>query len=206
MKKLIAFLALFIFSQPTFAEMNGKFIQKNNLFPRVQIHTTKGAIVVELDRSRAPLTVNNFLTYVINKDYNGSVFHRVERDEVNEKDFVIQGGGYDKEYDGMFERAPIFNESGNGLKNDMYTIAMAYQDSKPHSGTRQFFFNMDNNDHLNPGSDWGFAVFGSVVEGYETLDAIMKVETDYNEKLGYTFIPKEPVVILKMEVLKEPEL
>ncbi|MEJ6475122.1 peptidylprolyl isomerase [Pseudoalteromonas piscicida] len=205
MKKIILSLTILLLSMNVFAEMNGKFVQKNNLFPQVKINTTKGPIVVELDRSRAPITVNNFLTYVINKDYNGSVFHRVERDEANDKDFVIQGGGYDKEYDGMFEREAIFNESGNGLKNDMYTIAMAYQDNKPHSGTRQFFFNMDNNDHLNPGKGWGFAVFGNIMEGYETLDAIMKVETGYNEKLGYTFIPKEPVVILSIEVLKQPE-
>ncbi|MDW7547543.1 peptidylprolyl isomerase [Pseudoalteromonas sp. McH1-7] len=205
MKKIILSLTILLFSVCAFADMNGKFVQKNNLFPRVQINTTKGPIIVELDRSRAPITVNNFLTYVINKDYNGSVFHRVERDEANERDFVIQGGGYDKEYDGMFEREAIFNESGNGLKNDMYTIAMAYQDNKPHSGTRQFFFNMADNDHLNPGRGWGFAVFGNVMEGYETLDAIMQVETDYNEKLGYTFIPKEPVVILSIDVLKQPE-
>lgn len=205
MKKIILSLTVLLLSMNVFAEMSGKFVQKNNLFPRVQINTSKGPIIVELDRSRAPITVNNFLTYVINKDYNGSVFHRVERDEANEKDFVIQGGGYDKEYDGMFEREAIFNESGNGLKNDMYTIAMAYQDNKPHSGTRQFFFNMDDNDHLNPGRGWGFAVFGNVSEGYETLDAIMKVETGYNEKLGYTFIPKEPVIILSVEVLKQPE-
>ncbi len=154
---------------------------------------------------RAPITVNNFLTYVANGDYKGSVFHRVERDDANEKDFVIQGGGYDKDYDGMFERAPIFNESGNGLRNDMYTIAMAYQDSKPHSATRQFFFNMNDNDHLNPGKGWGFAVFGYAVEGTDTLDAIMRVETDYNKKLGYSFIPKEPVIIFNMEVLEEQQ-
>ncbi|AOT07246.1 peptidylprolyl isomerase [Pseudoalteromonas luteoviolacea] len=187
------------------ANKEGRFVQKDNLFPKVQINTSLGKIIVELDRSRAPLTVNNFLTYVVNGDYKGSVFHRVERDEVNEKDFVIQGGGYDKDYDGMFERKPIFNESGNGLKNEMYSVAMAYQDSKPHSGTRQFFFNMDDNDHLNPGRDWGFAVFGNVTDGYETLDKIMQVETGYNQKLGYSFIPKTAVIIHSVDILPAEE-
>ncbi len=185
---------------------DGKFVQPNNLFPRVQLNTTHGKIIIELDRSRAPITVNNFLGYVAAKEYDGSVFHRVERDDANEKDFVIQGGGYDKDYDGLFERPPIFNESGNGLKNDMYSVAMAYQDGKPHSGTRQFFFNMDDNDHLNPGRDWGFAVFGNVVEGYDTLDTIMQVETGYNEKLGYSFIPTTPVIIYTAVVLPEQPL
>ncbi|KZN60999.1 peptidyl-prolyl cis-trans isomerase [Pseudoalteromonas luteoviolacea CPMOR-1] len=187
------------------ANKEGRFVQKDNLFPKVQINTSLGKIIVELDRSRAPLTVNNFLTYVVNGDYKGSVFHRVERDEANEKDFVIQGGGYDKDYDGMFERKPIFNESGNGLKNEMYSVAMAYQDSKPHSGTRQFFFNMDDNDHLNPGRDWGFAVFGNVTDGYETLDKIMQVETGYNQKLGYSFIPKTAVIIHSVDILPAEE-
>ncbi|MDK2596495.1 peptidylprolyl isomerase [Pseudoalteromonas obscura] len=188
------------------ANKEGRFVQKDNLFPRVQVNTSLGKIVIDLDRSRAPLTVNNFLTYVVNGDYKGSVFHRVERDEVNEKDFVIQGGGYDKDYDGMFERKPIFNESGNGLKNEMYSVAMAYQDNKPHSGTRQFFFNMDDNNHLNPGRGWGFAVFGNVTEGYETLDKIMQVETGYNKKLGYSFIPKTAVIIYSIEILPVEEL
>ncbi|KZN54097.1 MULTISPECIES: peptidylprolyl isomerase [Pseudoalteromonas] len=187
------------------ANKEGRFVQKDNLFPKVQINTSLGKIIVELDRSRAPLTVNNFLTYVVNGDYKGSVFHRVERDEANEKDFVIQGGGYDKDYDGMFERKPIFNESGNGLKNEMYSVAMAYQDSKPHSGTRQFFFNMDDNDHLNPGRGWGFAVFGNVTDGYETLDKIMQVETGYNQKLGYSFIPKTAVIIHSVDILPAEE-
>lgn len=200
---VFVFASLFCFQAS--AAVDGKFVQKDNLFPRVKMTTSLGILVMELDRLRAPITVNNFLTYVANGDYKGSVFHRVERDDANEKDFVIQGGGYDKDYDGMFERTPIFNESGNGLRNDMYTIAMAYQDNKPHSATRQFFFNMDDNSHLNPGKGWGFAVFGYVVEGTETLDKIMQVETGYNAKLGYSFIPKEPVIIFSVDVLEEQQ-
>ncbi|KNC66803.1 peptidylprolyl isomerase [Pseudoalteromonas ardens] len=204
MLRILILLTLLLTSSFSFANnKEGRFVQKDNLFPKVQLNTSLGKVIVELDRSRAPITVNNFLTYVINGDYKGSVFHRVERDEANERDFVIQGGGYDKDYDGMFERPAIFNESGNGLKNNMYTIAMAYQDNKPHSGTRQFFFNMDDNDHLNPGRGWGFAVFGSVADGFDTLDKIMQVETDYNKKLGYTFIPKTPVIIHSIEMLPE---
>jgi peptidyl-prolyl cis-trans isomerase A (cyclophilin A) len=88
----------------------------------------------------------------------------------------------------------------------MYSISMAYQDRQPHSGTRQFFFNMDNNDHLNPGRDWGFAVFGTVMEGYETLDKIMAVKTVYNEKIGYDFVPETPVVILNIKMIEPTPL
>ena len=191
----------FVSSFSSLAAIEGRFVQKDNLFPRVKISTNFGDILLELDRSKAPITANNFLTYVMDNSYKGTIFHRVERNETNDTDFVIQGGGYDTNYDAVGENAPIFNESGNGLKNDMYSVAMAYQDSKPHTGTRQFFFNMDNNDHLNPGKDWGFAVFATVMDGYETLNKIMAVKTDYNEKIGYSFIPVEPVVILDVKVL-----
>ena len=180
----------------------GEFVQKDNAYPMVKLTTTMGDIVVELDRRKAPITVNNFLGYVVDGGYEDTVFHRVEHDAEQERDFVIQGGGYDKKYDGAYMGPEIPNESGNGLKNDMYTIAMAYQDRKPHSATRQFFFNMNDNDHLNPGREWGFAVFGYVTEGTETLDKIMRVETGCHDKLGWCFVPKEPVVILKAQVLE----
>lgn len=201
---LFRLLFMVIFSVSAFsslAAIEGRFVQKDNLFPRVKISTNFGDILLELDRSKAPITANNFLSYVMDGSYKGTIFHRVERDEINETDFVIQGGGYDTDYEAVSENDPIFNESGNGLKNDMYSVAMAYQDSKPHSGTRQFFFNMDDNDHLNPGKDWGFAVFATVMDGYETLNKIMAVKTDYNEKIGYSFIPVQPVVILDVKVL-----
>ncbi|WP_404338515.1 peptidylprolyl isomerase [Pseudoalteromonas mariniglutinosa] len=206
MKGIFLLGVILFFTTHSFAAQEGRFIQKDNIFPRVEIVTTLGSIVVEMDRSRAPITVNNFLTYVADGSYQGSVFHRIERDVENDRDFVIQGGGYDKDYDGLHENDPIFNESGNGLKNDMYSIAMAYQDREPHSGTRQFFFNMDDNDHLNPGRDWGFAVFGNVMEGYETLDKIMKVATGFNDKIGYDFVPETPVVILNVKVLEQASL
>jgi peptidyl-prolyl cis-trans isomerase A (cyclophilin A) len=206
MKRFFILCLALCLSAASLAAQEGRFVQKDNMFPRVEIVTSLGSIIVELDRSRAPITVNNFLTYVSDKSYQGSIFHRVERDEENERDFVIQGGGYDKDMEGLHQNDPIFNESGNGLKNDMYSISMAYQDRQPHSGTRQFFFNMDNNDHLNPGRDWGFAVFGTVMEGYETLDKIMTVKTVYNEKIGYDFVPETPVVILNIKMIEPTPL
>jgi len=206
MKRLFLICLSLFFSTTTLAAKEGRFVQKDNIFPRVEIVTSLGSIVIELDRSKAPITANNFLTYVMDKSYQGSVFHRIERDVENDRDFVIQGGGYDKDYDGLHENDPIFNESGNGLKNYMYSIAMAYQDRQPHSGTRQFFFNMDDNDHLNPGREWGFAVFGNVMDGYDTLDKIMAVKTGFNEKIGYDFVPKESVVIFNIKLLEQVPL
>lgn len=206
MKRILFLSFILLFTSHSYAAKEGRFVQKDNMFPRVEIVTSLGSIIVEMDRSRAPITVNNFLTYVEDGSYQGSVFHRVERDEDNEQDFVIQGGGYDKDYDGLHEYDPIFNESGSGLKNDMYSIAMAYQDRQPHSGTRQFFFNMADNDHLNPGRDWGFSVFGMVMDGYDTLDKIMQVETGFNDKIGYDFVPKTPVVILNVKLLEPTPL
>lgn len=202
MKYLISLLVLLTsFSSAANLIKKGEFVQKDNAFPLVKLTTTMGDITVELDRRKAPITVNNFLGYVVDGGYEDTVFHRVEHDAEQERDFVIQGGGYDKDYDGAYMGPAIPNESGNGLKNDMYTIAMAYQDRKPHSATRQFFFNMNDNDHLNPGREWGFAVFGYVTEGSETLDKIMRVETGCHDKLGWCFVPKKPVVILKAQAL-----
>ena len=95
MKQLFLICVSLFFSVSSLAAQEGRFVQKDNIFPRVEIVTSLGSIVVELDRSRAPITVNNFLTYVSDKSYQGSVFHRVERDVENDRDFVIQGGGYD---------------------------------------------------------------------------------------------------------------
>ncbi len=205
MKKIVIGLITLAISFSALAAKDGKFVQKSNLFPKVKITTSLGSITLELDRSRAPITVNNFLSYVVDGSYKGSVFHRVEKNDQDE-DFVIQGGGYDKKYDGLHENPPIFNESGSGMKNEMYSVAMAYQANKPHSATRQFFFNMDDNKHLDPGSDWGFSVFGNVSEGYETLDKIMQVKTTYNEKIGYSFVPETPVIIFNIQVLEEEKL
>lgn len=144
-------------------------IQPDVTFPQVKLSTSKGDIVVELDRSRAPLTVNNFLTYVVNGDYNNTIFHRVI------PGFVVQGGGLNAQMQELPSRAPVVNESGNGLSNTRGTIAMA-RTNDPHSATRQFYFNMADNTNLDPSPRrWGYAVFGEVIQGMNVLDAITQV-------------------------------
>jgi len=166
----------------------------DNMFPSVKLETSMGDIVVELNRMRAPISTNNFLRYVLEGEYDGTIFHRVM------PGFVVQGGGYTKEIDERTEHEAIFNESGNGLKNITGSIAMARFDD-PHSATRQFYFNMDNNTSLDPGSKtWGYAVFGMVVSGMDVLVAISKVETGYSEALDAEDVPKTPVILIKASV------
>ena len=165
-----------------------------NIYPKVKLETSMGIIIVELDRVKAPITVDNFLTYVVTGEYNNTLFHRVV------KDFVVQGGGYDSDFIAKKLNANIFNESGNGLKNDMDTIAMA-KERDPHSANRQFFFNVNDNTSLNPGRKWGYAVFGAIVEGSEVLGAIAKVKTDYDETMDWEDVPVKPVLLIKATLL-----
>ena len=153
-----------------------------------------GDIVVELDRRRAPITVNNFLRYVDKRAYEDTIFHRIV------PGFVVQGGGYTADFNGKSNFPDIFNESGNGLTNDLHTIAMARQ-SDPHTANRQFFFNVNDNSSLNPGRDWGYAVFGVIVEGEDIVDAMSEVETEYSIRLNANNVPIEPIIIKKMTVL-----
>jgi peptidyl-prolyl cis-trans isomerase B (cyclophilin B) len=141
---------------------------------QVDLHTSHGVIRIELDEAKAPASSANFIEYVKNGHYDGTVFHRVI------PGFMIQGGGFAA---GMKQKptlAPIANEANNGLKNDHYTLAMA-RTNDPHSATAQFFINATNNDFLNhkspSPSGWGYAVFGKVVSGTEVVDAIEKVRT-----------------------------
>jgi peptidyl-prolyl cis-trans isomerase A (cyclophilin A) len=175
---------------------DGSHIQKRNYYPKVQFSTSMGDFVVELNRRKAPMTVNNFLRYVDKGMFNKTIFHRVVAN------FVVQGGGYTVEGDEKPAFDPIFNESGNGLTNDQYTIAMARQND-PHSAMRQFFFNMSDNSSLNPGRRWGYAVFGDVIEGTEVLDAISQVETGVDEVTGFPEAPLEPVLINSVTILPE---
>lgn len=181
------------------AKGDGSEIQPDNWYPKVKFETDAGDIVVELDRRKAPITVNNFLRYVAKESYDDTVFHRIVRG------FVVQGGGYDAEFKELSSFAPIFNESGNGLKNSMYTIAMARQD-KPHSATRQFFFNVIDNDYLNPGRNWGYTVFGLVMEGAEVVDALAQVETEYKVELGWRDVPVENVMLKKVTIMPERQV
>ena len=169
-------------------------VVEDNLFPSVKLETSMGDIVVELDRLKAPVTVNNFLRYVLAGHYDGSIFHRIE------PDFVIQGGGYDTEFEERPGFPAILNESGNGLKNRSWSIAMARFDD-PHSATGQFYFNLADNTSLDPGRGWGYAVFGSVLEGKEVLTAMAGVETDFNIDLDATDVPVDHVVIKRVTLL-----
>ncbi len=187
MNKIIAFFLFLILSAPYACEKGQVYPDKT--FPEVQIKTSMGMIVVELDRDRAPITVNNFLKYVKSGAYKNTIFHRVE------KDFVIQGGGYLKGYKEVVSCGKIFNESGNGLKNTRGTIAMARYDD-PHSATSQFYFNLTDTPSLDPNSkNWGYTVFGEVVEGMDVLDAISQVKVGYSKKIDSTSVPIEPVII-----------
>jgi len=156
--------------------------------PQVKLTTSLGDIVVQLDPARAPATVANFVQYVKDGHYNGTVFHRVM------DGFMIQGGGFTPEMQQKPTRAPIKLEAGNGLKNDKYTIAMA-RTSNPDSATSQFFINVVNNDMLNaPKPDGhGYAVFGKVIEGQAVVDKIKAVPT--GNRGGHQNVPTTPVVI-----------
>ncbi len=169
-------------------------ILADNLFPTVKLQTSMGDIEVELNRMRAPASTNNFLRYVVEGEYDGTIFHRVM------PGFVVQGGGYTRDFEEKTEHEPVFNESGNGLKNSKGTIAMArFED--PHSATRQFYFNMADNTSLDPRArSWGYTVFGEVVSGMEVLEAIAEVETGYSEGLDAEDVPLEPVLLIHASV------
>ncbi len=175
-------------------KQDGSHVQPDNYYPRVKIVTSMGDIVVELDRRRAPITVNNFLRYVDKQAFNNTIFHRVM------PGFVVQGGGYTVDFDEKSKFPAIFNESGNGLKNELHTIAMARQND-PHTANRQFFFNVNDNSSLDPGREWGYAVFGMIVEGSEVVDAMSEVETEYSIELNAPNVPVEPITIEKVELL-----
>lgn len=170
-------------------------VYADKTFPEVVIHTTMGDITVELDRNRAPITVNNFLKYIKQGSYNNTIIHRVQ------KDFVVQGGGYNKDYEEIEDCEKIFNESGNGLRNTRGTIAMArYND--PHSATSQFFFNMTDSPSLDPNTkNWGYTVFGEVLEGMEVLNQISNLPVGYSDKLDAENVPLTPLFIKSVEVL-----
>jgi peptidyl-prolyl cis-trans isomerase A (cyclophilin A) len=169
-------------------------IDPDNLFPRVKLETSMGIIIVELDRIRAPITVDNFLTYVVRGEYNNTIFHRIV------PEFIVQGGGYSQNFELKKVDNTIINESGNGLKNVIGTIAMA-KENRPHTANRQFFFNVADNSSLDPGRHWGYAVFGAIVEGQAVVDAMALVKTDYNGEMGWEDVPVEPIMLIKAILL-----
>ena len=161
---------------------------------RVKLTTNQGTIVLELDEAKAPVTVANFLAYADAGHYNGTIFHRVI------DGFMIQGGGFTSDMKQKAVKAPIKNEGANGLKNDNYTVAMARTGVRD-SATSQFFINVKDNDFLNYSGEspqgWGYAVFGKVVEGKDTVDKIRKVAT--SKSGGHENVPTQAVVIEKAE-------
>jgi peptidyl-prolyl cis-trans isomerase B (cyclophilin B) len=160
----------------------------------VKLHTNFGAITLELDAEKAPVTVANFLEYVDSGFYNNTVFHRVI------DGFMIQGGGFEPGMSQKSTKAAIKNEADNGLKNKAYTIAMA-RTPDPHSASSQFFINVADNDFLNFSSPtsqgWGYCVFGKVTDGTDVVDKIRQVKT--GNKAGHQDVPVEDVVIERAE-------
>ncbi len=156
--------------------------------PKVKIVTSLGDIVLELSPDKAPKTVENFLQYVKDKHYDNTIFHRVM------DGFMIQGGGFTTDMSQKSVRSPIVLESNNGLKNDRGTIAMA-RTNVPNSATAQFFINVVNNNNLNaPLPDgYGYAVFGKVISGMETVDKIRQVATGNRGPHGN--VPQTPILI-----------
>jgi peptidyl-prolyl cis-trans isomerase B (cyclophilin B) len=156
----------------------------------IKISTTFGDITVELTADKAPITVANFLEYVREGLYDGTIFHRVI------DNFMIQGGGFDTSMQQRPTKAAIENEADNGLRNEFGTLAMA-RTMEPHSATSQFFINVSNNEFLNHSGKnmqgWGYAVFGKVIDGTEVLDKIRAVPT--TSRNGHQDVPVDTVII-----------
>ena len=170
---------------------------KKGKFSMVKLHTNLGVITLELNTEKAPVTVKNFLDYVNDGFYNGTIFHRVI------DSFMVQGGGFESGMKQKAVKAAIKNEAANGLKNDNYTVAMA-RTNDPQSATAQFFINVKDNNFLNYSAPnpqgYGYCVFGKVVEGKDVVDAIRKVKT--STRSGFQDVPMEDVIITKAEVVK----
>jgi peptidyl-prolyl cis-trans isomerase B (cyclophilin B) len=190
-KHLIMFLLIVVLGM-------SKFAFADSSFPRVRLETNYGAIILELNPQAAPKTTENFLSYVRDGFYDGTIFHRVI------KEFMIQGGGFTTDMQKKSTQEPIQNEADNKLKNLQGTIAMA-RTMEPHSATAQFFINTVDNpflDHKEKTSQgWGYCVFGKVVEGMDVVEAIEKVST--TTKNGHKDVPDSPVVIERATLVEQ---
>ena len=162
----------------------------------VQLSTSMGDIIIELNEEKAPKTTANFLKYVEDGHYNGTIFHRII------DGFMIQGGGMTEDMTEKSTGAPVENEADNGLSNDAYTVAMA-RTQDPHSATAQFFINVKKNDFLNHTAKtpqgWGYAVFGKVVKGHGIVNKMKGVDT--GRKGMHDDVPKTPIIINKAEIV-----
>lgn len=170
--------------------------------PQVRLDTTLGPITIELAEDKAPKTVENFLAYAREGFYNGTIFHRVI------DGFMIQGGGFNTDFQQKPTRTPIVNEADNGLKNLRGTVAMA-RTSDPQSATAQFFINVKDNAPLDYRSStpqgWGYTVFGKVIDGMDTVDKIRKVATGKGGPGGqFSDVPTTQVVIHSAAILSNP--
>ncbi len=176
--------------------LSSSWVMAENQSPRVRMQTNLGDIVVTLNEAKAPKTVVNFLRYVKEGFYDGTVFHRVI------DGFMIQGGGYTSDFTQKPTRDPVENEANNELKNDRGTIAMA-RTNMPHSATSQFFINVVDNDFLNfrapTMQGWGYTVFGKVVEGMDVVDKIRKIPTGRGGMFPKD-VPQEEVRIIKATI------
>jgi len=164
---------------------------------KVQLITNMGNITLELNSEKAPATVENFLGYVKNEHYDGTIFHRVIYD------FMVQGGGMDTKMNEKKTGAPIKNEANNGLRNLEGTIAMA-RTSDPHSASAQFFINTNDNAGLDFSSEtddgWGYCVFGEVIDGMDVVEKIEGVST--TSRAGHQDVPEDPVLIEKAQTVE----
>jgi cyclophilin family peptidyl-prolyl cis-trans isomerase len=193
MRTLMLSMMLFLTSTLSFAtEKNMSDTQT-----KVKLTTTLGEIIIQLNATKAPVSSANFLTYVNEGFYNGTIFHRVI------PDFMAQGGGFDTNFNQKAVHAPIKNEADNGLTNRRGTLAMA-RTNDPNSATAQFFINYKDNSFLNhtspTASGWGYAVFGEVIEGMDVVDAMAKQAT--GNRGGHQDVPKTDIAIEKAEVVK----
>lgn len=164
--------------------------------PHVVLTTSYGDIEIELNAEKAPISTQNFLGYVESGFYNGTQFHRVI------PGFMIQGGGFDADMGQKDTFKPIKNEADNGLRNDRGTIAMARTQAVD-SATRQFYFNLVDNDNLNANAGAGYTVFGQVVKGMEVLDKLAQVQTGYSSILRANDVPTSPIILKKVVLLAD---
>ena len=189
MKKYLKNLLLTLIGTLIF--MNQGIASEN--YPQVEIVTTSGTFTIELDRNRAPISVENFLNYVEEGFYTNTIFHRVI------EGFVIQSGGYTAEFDMKETKPEIVNESGNGLSNRRMTLGMA-RSNEPHTASSQFYINLVDNFSLDPmPTRWGYTVFGEVVSGFEIVDAIGQSATQTYQDLQD--VPVAPIIILEAKKL-----
>jgi peptidyl-prolyl cis-trans isomerase B (cyclophilin B) len=193
MRKTLVYLMLFLFTTLSFATEK----KMSDTQTKVKLTTNLGAIVIQLDNAKAPVSAANFADYVKSGFYDGTIFHRVI------PGFMAQGGGFDTGFNQKETKAPIKNEADNGLKNKRGTLAMA-RTNDPNSATAQFFINYKDNsflDHTSPTpSGWGYAVFGEVVEGMDVVDAMAKQPTGNHG--GHQDVPKTDIVIEKAEIVE----